>query len=115
MKSPNQSEHYRYKTLFLSAMGAAIPHLAQLSVALPPILPFGAEDIETEIITGTHQVHDEIVPEDEEEDIAYQSRNKSTLMVIIKIQGGDPDPVLKVGTKRKRNQGPVEEPEQLEE
>jgi len=69
-------------------MGAAIPHLLQLSVALPPILPFAADEIHTEVLTGTVEVQDEIIPDDEDEDISYQTRGKSTLMVVIKIGDG---------------------------
>ncbi|TRM59846.1 hypothetical protein BD626DRAFT_506600 [Schizophyllum amplum] len=78
-----------YKTLHLSAMGAAIPHLVQLSVALPPILPYGPEEFHTEITTGTVKVHDEVIPEDDEADITYESRGKSTLMIIMKIGDGE--------------------------
>ncbi|KAJ6620307.1 hypothetical protein B0H10DRAFT_2163562 [Mycena sp. CBHHK59/15] len=78
-----------YKTLHLSAMGAAIPHLVQLSVALPPILPFALDEITTQITTGTVEVQDEILPDDEDEDITYRTRGKSTLMIVIKIGDGD--------------------------
>ncbi|EKM56018.1 uncharacterized protein PHACADRAFT_257033, partial [Phanerochaete carnosa HHB-10118-sp] len=44
---------FRHKTLHLHAMGAAIPHLVQLSVSLPEILPYGPEEVETEVMTGT--------------------------------------------------------------
>ncbi|KAJ3881350.1 hypothetical protein F5051DRAFT_116668 [Lentinula edodes] len=78
-----------YKTLYFSAMGAAIPLLLQLSLALPPILPFSSDEIHTEILTGTVEVQDEILPEDEEEDITYQTRGKSTLKVTLKIGDGE--------------------------
>ncbi|KAJ7090388.1 hypothetical protein B0H15DRAFT_779372 [Mycena belliarum] len=77
-----------YKTLHLSAMGAAIPHLLQLSVALPPLLPFAADEIHTHITTGTAEVQDEILPDDEDEDITYRTRGKSTLLIVIKIGDG---------------------------
>lgn len=70
-------------------MGAAIPHLLQLSVALPPILPFAADEIHSQITTGTVEVQDEIVPDDEDEDITYQTRGKSTLLIVIKIGDGE--------------------------
>ena len=70
-------------------MGAAIPLLLQLVTALPPILPFARDEIQYEIKTGTVEVHDEIVPEDEDEDISYQTRGKSTLSVIFKIGDGE--------------------------
>lgn len=69
-------------------MGAAIPHLATLVVSLPSILPFAAEEIHTEILTGSVDVQDELIPEDEDEDISYKTRGKSTLMVVIKIGDG---------------------------
>ena len=42
-------------------MGAAIPLLLQLTCALPPILPFAKEEIETEITTQTCEVQDEVL------------------------------------------------------
>ncbi|KAJ7118862.1 hypothetical protein C8R44DRAFT_185046 [Mycena epipterygia] len=78
-----------YKTLHLSAMGAAIPHLLQLSVALPAILPFAADEIHSHITTGTVEVQDELLPDDEEEDITYRTRGKSTLLIVIKIGDGE--------------------------
>ncbi|KIK54498.1 hypothetical protein GYMLUDRAFT_901014 [Collybiopsis luxurians FD-317 M1] len=78
-----------YKTLRLSAMGAAIPLLLQLSLALPPILPFSPDEIHTEILTGTVEVQDEIIPDDEEEDISYRTRGKSTLKIDIVIGDGE--------------------------
>ncbi|KDR81868.1 hypothetical protein GALMADRAFT_240120 [Galerina marginata CBS 339.88] len=77
-----------YKTLHLSAMGAAIPLLTQLICALPPILPFGQDEIQTEITTGTIDVQDEVMPEDDDEDLAYQTRSKSVLSVVFKIGDG---------------------------
>lgn len=69
-------------------MGAAIPLLLQLVAALPPILPFAKDEIRLETTTGTTEVHDEVTPEDEDEDISYQTRCKSTLSVIFKIGDG---------------------------
>ena len=82
------ASYSRYKTLHLHAAGAAIPLLLQLTSAFPSISPFSRDEIHTEISTGTVEVRDEIIPEDEEEDIAYRTRGKSTLYVIIRI-GGD--------------------------
>ncbi|KAF8881964.1 hypothetical protein CPB84DRAFT_1791429 [Gymnopilus junonius] len=78
-----------YKALHLSAMGAAIPLLTQLVCALPPILPFSPDEITTEITTGTVEVQDEVIPEDEDEDFTYQTRGKSVLRVIFKIGDGE--------------------------
>ncbi|KAJ7581526.1 hypothetical protein C8J56DRAFT_794302 [Mycena floridula] len=98
----------QYKTLHLSAMGAAIPHLMQLAVALPPILPFSPDEIHLEVRTGTVQVHDEVTPEDEDEDVTYEQRSKSTLLVVLKIGDGDPEPTLRKGKRTIT----VQEPEQ---
>jgi len=89
-----------YKTLHLSAMGAAIPHLLQLSMSLPSILPHASEEIHTEVLTGTVQVQDELVPEDDDEDLSYRTRDKSSLMVTIKI-GDGVDEVLRSGKGKK--------------
>ncbi|KAJ7042136.1 hypothetical protein C8F04DRAFT_1208295 [Mycena alexandri] len=83
-----------YKTLHLSAMGAAIPHLLQLSVALPTILPFAADEIHTKITTGTMEVQDE-------------TRGKSTLLIVFKIgdgefEGDTSGPTKKTGPRPKQ-------------
>jgi ribonuclease P/MRP protein subunit RPP20 len=71
-------------------MGAAIPHLALLAGALPEILSYGRDELRFEYRTGTVEVQDEIHPEDEGEDVAYNQRSKSTLSVIIRIgEGGE--------------------------
>ena len=69
-------------------MGAAIPHLLQLSLSLPEILPHAPEEIHTEVLTGTVDVQDEVIPDDEDEDISLRTRGKSTLSVIITIGDG---------------------------
>ncbi|KAF5386957.1 hypothetical protein D9615_001943 [Tricholomella constricta] len=91
-----------YKTLHFSAMGAAIPLLLQLVVALPPILPFSADEISTKVTTGTVEVQDEVIPDDEDEDLTYETRGKSTLRVVFRIGDGEFDgdktgPVRKKG------------------
>ena len=86
-------------------MGAAIPHLMQLALSLPPILPFPQDEIHTDIFTGTVEVQDELIPDDEDEDISYRSRGKSTVNVVIKIGDGVDEPAAKSaqGTARKNN------------
>ena len=69
-------------------MGAAIPVLLQLVTALPPILPFSKDEICYEIKTRTVEAQDEIIPEDEDEDISYQTRGKSVLDIVFKIGDG---------------------------
>jgi hypothetical protein len=68
-------------------MGAAIPICLTLATSLPDILPFGPSEIRTEIVTGTVQVRDEIIPEDDE-DISYANRSKSTVSVTLAIGDG---------------------------
>jgi len=70
-------------------MGAAIPLLLQLVCALPPILPHSPDDIQWEVKTGTVEVQDEVVPEDDDEDLSYQTRNKSNLSIVFKIGDGE--------------------------
>jgi ribonuclease P/MRP protein subunit RPP20 len=96
----------RYKTLHLSALGAAIPLLTTLTTSLPSILPFATDQIRFEYKTGTVQVQDELIPEAEEDDVVYETRGKSNLTVTVHVDGGDGDVVLvpkrskKVSTKR---------------
>ena len=69
-------------------MGAAIPHMLQLSLSLPEILPYAPEEIHTEVLTGTVDVQDEVIPDDEDEDISLRTRGKSTVSVVIRIGDG---------------------------
>src|ERR1700722_1162985 len=78
----------RYKTLHLSAMGAAIPLLAQLVLTLPAILPFHPDEWRVETTTGTVEVQDEMIPDDESEDMKYRTRLKSTMIVVLRIGDG---------------------------
>ena len=92
-----------YNTLHLSAMGAAIPHLMQLALSLPSILPFPQDEIHTEVLTGTVEVQDELIPDDEDEDISYRTRGKSTVSVVIKVGDGSDEPAAppkQVGGKK---------------
>ncbi|KII89299.1 hypothetical protein PLICRDRAFT_124417 [Plicaturopsis crispa FD-325 SS-3] len=94
-----------YKTLYLSALGAAIPHLMQLIVSLPSVLPYAAEEMRTEVRTGTVEVIDEVEPptEDEDADVSYETRGKSSLSVVFII--GDGAQEIVGGTGR-RERGP---------
>jgi ribonuclease P/MRP protein subunit RPP20 len=56
--------------------------------SLPEILPFSPEELRTEILTGTVDVQDELHPDDEDEDITYRTRAKSSLSVVIIIGDG---------------------------
>ena len=80
-------------------MGAAIPHLARLVISLPSILPFAPDEIRTEIFTGTAELKDEVIPDDEDEDITLQTRGKSTMRAIIWIGDGDKELGIQTNTK----------------
>ena len=83
-------------------MGAAVPHLALFAVS---ILPYASDEIHTEILTGTVEVQDEVIPDDEDEDITYETRSKSTMSVVIKIGDSDdeskPQPQIAAPSKKK--------------
>ena len=93
--------------MHLSAMGAAIPHLMQLALSLPSILPYSQDEILTEVLTDTVDVQDELLPEDEDEDISYRTRGKSTVSVVIRVGDGiDASPAARArGGTRKNNTG----------
>lgn len=83
-----------FKELRLSAMGAAIPHLALLAVSLPPILPWADDEVDVDVFTGSVEVHDEVLFESgsEAEDgpqEEFRTRVKSTMNVIIRIGQGE--------------------------
>ncbi|KAM5530688.1 hypothetical protein V8D89_015660 [Ganoderma adspersum] len=81
-----------YKTLHLNAMGAAIPHLMQLALSLPGVLPYPADEVQTAVTTGSVEVQDELVPDDDDEDVAYRTRGKSTVSVVITVGDGVDEP-----------------------
>jgi ribonuclease P/MRP protein subunit RPP20 len=65
---------------------------------LPEVLPFSPEEIRKEILTGTVDVQDELLPDDEDEDITYRTRAKSSLSVVI-IIGDGVDETIAGGSK----------------
>ena len=77
----------------------------QLVLSLPTVLPFPADEIHTDIFTGTVEVQDELIPDDEDEDVSYRSRGKSTVNVVIKIGDGVDEPAAEPvpGNARKNN------------
>ena len=77
-----------YTSIYLSAMGAAIPNLMQLACALPGILPYPRNELTMEVVTGTVEVQDEILPDSLDEDMAYNTRCKSTLKVTLERKEG---------------------------
>jgi len=73
--------------------------------SLPEVLPFSPEEIRKEILTGTVDVQDELLPDDEEEDITYRTRAKSSLSVVIIIGDGIDESIAgggKWGSRGKR-------------
>ena len=113
----------RYNMLNIHAMGAAIPHLLTLSVSLPAILPFAKDNIRIEVRTGTIEVLDEIIPDNEDEDISMRTRGKGGVSVILKIRNdgdtvgaNDSQPAEGSGEKGKRKEViVVQEQEQEDE
>lgn len=78
--------------------------------SLPEILPFSADEIRTEILTGTVDVQDELLPDDEDEEITYRTRAKSSLSVVIVIGDGVDESIAggsKWGPRGKRRKRPT--------
>ncbi|KAG0706551.1 hypothetical protein DFH29DRAFT_156099 [Suillus ampliporus] len=82
-----------FREIRLSAMGAAIPHLALLAVSLPQIIP---GELSVEVQTGSVDVFDQMLDGSEDEDgddneEEFKTRVKSTMNVVIRVGGsGDP-------------------------
>lgn len=72
----------------------------QLALSLPDMLPFPADEIHTEVLTGTVELRDEIIPDDEDEDINYRAREKSSVSVVIRVGDGKDE-----GIKPSKRQG----------
>ncbi|KAI6009443.1 hypothetical protein F5J12DRAFT_891551 [Pisolithus orientalis] len=102
----------------LSAMGAAIPHLAVLvgSLTTQGILPFAQDDLEVEVYTGSGEVVDEILSDSESESgekvqdtdtpkEEFRKRTKSTMNVIIRHKNGNTNPAEAEGVRAPANQG----------
>ena len=85
-------------------MGAAIPICLTLAASLPDVLPHSSSQIKTEVSTGTVEVRDEIIPEDDNEDISYANRSKSTVGVTLIIGDGvnETRPAKRYSLKEKR-------------
>ena len=100
-------------------MGAAIPHLSRLVASLPSILPFSPDEMRSEIFTGTAEMRDEVIPDDEKEDIVLQTRGRSTMRVVFRIgdaeKAGEQQSKSKASKKnRKRKQKPVDDKKETE-
>ncbi|GAA5826491.1 hypothetical protein JCM11251_002395 [Rhodosporidiobolus azoricus] len=89
-------------SLSINAMGAAIPLALTLALAVrdaipggePARLPGGSDEeaeagqeevVKMEVRTGSKVVRDEITPEDDDEDMIYQTRTKSTVEIELSI------------------------------
>ena len=78
--------------------------------SLPEVLPFPAEEIRTEVFTGTVDVQDELLPDDEDEDITYRTRAKSSLNAVIIIGDGVDESIAggsKWAPRGKRRKRPI--------
>ena len=82
-----------YKELYLSAMGAAIPHAAMLATSLVRILPYPKDEMRTTIKTGTVSVLDEVIPAYEDDEPETRGRSKSSIEIVITI-GKRSDPIV---------------------
>ncbi|KAG2348385.1 hypothetical protein BDR05DRAFT_956981 [Suillus weaverae] len=111
-----------FKEIRLSAMGAAIPHLALLAVSLPQIVP---GELNVEVQTGSVDVFDQMLEGSEDEDSGgndeeFKTRVKSTMNIVIHVGGsGDPKVVDNLAnasaTDPGQTDGNVQQPEQPEQ
>jgi hypothetical protein len=97
----------RATSIELHAVGAAIPRCLSLALAIADALPCGQAGVDTTIRTGSVQVGDEVVPDDDDEvnsntylplcpltvgmlrqdvDISYQIRVKSTVSAVLTLK-----------------------------
>ncbi|KAI6138919.1 hypothetical protein BKA82DRAFT_4230103 [Pisolithus tinctorius] len=110
--------HDGAREIHLSAMGAAIPHLAVLvgSLTTQGVLPFAQDDLEVEVYTGSGEVVDEILSDSESESgekvedtdtpkEEFRKRTKSTMNVIIRHKDGNTNPAEAEGVRAPANQG----------
>ncbi|KAI6097918.1 hypothetical protein EDD16DRAFT_591705 [Pisolithus croceorrhizus] len=100
----------------LSAMGAAIPHLALLvgSLTTEGILPFAQDELKVEVYTGSEGVVDEVLSNSESESESdekvedtpkeeFRQRTKSTMHVIIRHENGNAIPAKAKKTRTLAN------------
>ncbi|KDE06146.1 hypothetical protein MVLG_03561 [Microbotryum lychnidis-dioicae p1A1 Lamole] len=81
----------RCRCLSIHGMGAAIPLALSLGLAIRDALPGGSSDaemssVQMEVTTGSVEVSDEITPEDEDDDLLYQNRIKSTVSIQLSVR-----------------------------
>ncbi|KAI6123246.1 hypothetical protein EDD16DRAFT_1567846 [Pisolithus croceorrhizus] len=100
----------------LSAMGAAIPHLALLvgSLTTEGILPFAQDELKVEVYTGSEGVVDEVLSNSESESESdekiedtpkeeFRKRTKSTMHVVIRHENGNAIPAKAKNTRTLAN------------
>ena len=58
-----------------------IPHLLQLTRALP--LP--RDKVCHTVTTGTVELQDEVLPENDDDDMTYETRRKTTLRIVLRM------------------------------
>jgi hypothetical protein len=80
---------HRYKELYLTAMGAAIPHVVMLATSLPGILPYDRREIKTTVTTGTVSVTDEVIPQDSDDEGGTRTRMKASVEIVIRVVPGE--------------------------
>jgi len=90
-----------FKEIRLSAMGAAIPHLALLVGSLPQIVP---GDLDVEVQTGSVGVVDQMLDESGDEDSGsddkeFRTRVKSAMNVVIRVGGPKESKVINNSTQ----------------
>jgi len=73
------------RTLQIHALGAALPLGLSLSLAIPDALPGGQDSVIITVKTDSVEIQDEIVPDDDMEDLDYQTRTKSSIEVSISL------------------------------
>ncbi|GAA5971178.1 hypothetical protein JCM11641_004174 [Rhodosporidiobolus odoratus] len=89
-------------SLSVNGMGAAIPLALSLALAIRDAIPGGQptpptadgtnpaqqdEIVRMEVRTGSKVVKDEVTPDDDDEDMVYQSRTKSTVEIELRLNG----------------------------
>lgn len=79
----------RYKTLYITAVSAAIPHMLLLATSFPEILPYHKDDIKIDYRTGTVLSMDEIEPDSDDDTFGeLVERKNSSLSATITIGDG---------------------------
>ena len=73
--------------------------------SLPEVLPFSPEEIRKDILMGTVDILSELLPDDEDKDIAYRTRAKWSLNVVVIIGDGMDESIAGVSSKETEEGG----------